>query len=232
MLDPGAVVNAADLLLLAVPDDAIADVAGSLRTSAGQFVVHLCGAHGVGVLAAAAPATPVALHPPMTFTGTAADLARIGGITFTATAPDAARPVVEQLVEGLGAGVQWIAEDRRAAYHAGLVHGGNHLVTLLVQATEVLRGAGLADPAGTVGPLMAAMLDNALRVGHGALTGPVARGDVQTVRAHLASLSGATRASYVVLAGATTELVAADGRIDAETAGRLREALDEEMMDR
>lgn len=232
VLPARAVVTMADLLLLGVPDDAIETVAAELAPQLrnGQFVVHLSGAHGLGVLAAVdeAGATPVALHPPMTFTGTAIDIERIPGVTFTATAPDAARPTIERLTKDLGAGVQWIAEEQRAAYHAGLVHGANHLVTLLAQASDVLRGAGIADPSATLAPLMTAMLDNALQSGHDALTGPIARGDVATVRAHLAALTGDTRASYVVLARSTVDRVAAAGRLDRDTAARLRQALDTE----
>jgi len=220
---------ASDVLLLAVPDDAIAEVAGRLRAAPGQYVVHLSGAHGTTVLQPAG-GVPVALHPPMTFTGTAADLGRIGGMTFTATAPEEAAPFVERLAKDLGAGLQWVAEDQRAAYHAGVVHGANHLVTLLVQSFEVLRQAGIEDPSATMRPLLAATLDNTLRAGHDALTGPIARGDADTVRAHLAALltaPGDTLATYVALARATAGRAAADGRIDSTTAGRLRVVLDE-----
>lgn len=219
---------AADVLLLAVPDDAIAEVAGRLDASPGQYVVHLSGAYGTEVLAGAG-GLPVALHPPMTFTGTAADLGRIGGMTFTATAPDEARPFVERLAKDLGAGVQWVAEEARAMYHAGVVHGANHLVTLLAQSFEVLRRAGVTDPSATMRPLLAATLDNTLRAGHDALTGPIARGDADTVRAHLAALRalpGETPATYVALARATVALAAADGRLDGPTAGLLEEVLD------
>ena len=91
-------------------------------------------------------------------------------------------------MKALGAQVQWVAEEQRAHYHAGLVHGANHLTTLLAQALAVLREAGVADPAATLRPLLTATLDNTLRSGHHALTGPIARGDVDTVAAHLAVL--------------------------------------------
>jgi predicted short-subunit dehydrogenase-like oxidoreductase (DUF2520 family) len=207
----------ADVVLVAVPDDAIGAVAAGLPLTADQYVVHLSGAHGLSVFGKTA-AVPVALHPPMTFTGTAVDLERIPGVTFTATAPDQARPFVERLVTDLKAGLQWVAEDQRALYHAGVVHGANHLVTLLAQSLDVLRAAGLADPAATMRPLLTAMLDNTLRSGHDALTGPIARGDVDTLRAHLAALRtmpGRTVPTYVELALATVELAGADGRIRA-----------------
>lgn len=159
----------------------------------------------------------------MTFTGTS--VPDLSEVTFTATAPDEARPFVERLVKDLGAGVQWVAEDQRATYHAGVVHGANHLVTLLAQSFEVLRAAGVTDPSATMRPLLRATLDNALSSGHDALTGPVARGDAGTVEAHLTALPPDTVPAYVALARATVELVAADGRIDASAAERLRAVL-------
>lgn len=222
VLDQAELVDAADLVLLGVPDDAIAAVASGLGTRAGQYVVHLSGAHGLAVLAGAAPATPVALHPPMTLTGSAEDLARLPGITFTATAPDSARETVDALVASLGARLQWVAEEQRAAYHAGVVHGSNYLVALVAQASEVLRQAGVQDPVATLRPLMTALLDNALTDGPAALTGPISRGDVETVRAHLAVLPDDVRPAYVALGLATTGLAEQAGRLDAGTADRLR----------
>lgn len=228
------VTTSAELLLIAVPDDAIGAVVADLPLTADQYVVHLSGAHGLSVLGDTR-AVPVALHPPMTFTGTAIDLDRIPAVMFTATAPDEARPFVERLVKDLGAaGVQWVPEEHRALYHAGVVHGANHLVTLLAQSFDVLRAAGIADPAATMRPLMTATLDNTLRSGSGALTGPIARGDLDTVRGHLSvlrSIPGATLPTYGALARATVEQVVADGRIDEATAQRFRSALDEVMLE-
>lgn len=221
VLSPDEVTARADVVLVAVPDDAIRQTAASLPLTADQYVVHLSGAHGTAILQTAA--IPVALHPPMTFTGNRPDLT---GITFTATAPDQARPVVERIVKALGAGLQWVAEDQRAQYHAGVVHGANHLVTLVTQALGVLRAAGIEDPAATLRPLLTATLDNTLRSGHDALTGPIARGDVETVAAHLAVLRGRTAGTYAELAGATVELATADGRLDATTAERFGEVLE------
>lgn len=221
VLSPEEVTTRADVVLVAVPDDAIAQVAADLPLTEDQYVVHLSGAHGLSVLAGI-QAIPVALHPPMTFTGGPADLT---DVVFTATAPEEAREVVERLVKSLGAGVQWVVEEDRALYHAGVVHGANHLTTLLAQAFEVLREAGIADPAATLRPLLIATLDNTLRSGHDALTGPIARGDVDTVAAHLAVLRGRTASTYAELAGATVDLAAADGRLDHTTAERFHQVL-------
>jgi predicted short-subunit dehydrogenase-like oxidoreductase (DUF2520 family) len=213
----------ADVIVVAVPDDLIHDVVRTLPLTQQQYVVHLSGAHGLSALSGV-PAIPVALHPSMTFLG---EVISLDGVMFTATAPDEARVLVERLVKSLGAQVQWVADEQRARYHAGLVHGANHLTTLLTQAIDVLREAGVADPAATLGPLVSATLDNTLRSGHHALTGPIARGDVDTVAAHLAVLRNRTASTYAELARATVELAAADGRLDAETAARFGEVLNE-----
>lgn len=222
VLTADEVTTRADVVLVAVPDDLIHQVAHELPLASGQYVVHLSGAHG---LIEDTAAIPVALHPAMTFPG---GVVSLEGVMFTATAPDDAREMVERLVKALGAQVQWVAEEQRAHYHAGLVHGANHLTTLVTQALAVLREAGVEDPAATLRPLVTATLDNTLRSGHHALTGPIARGDVDTVAAHLAGLRDRTASTYAELARATVELAAADGRLDPDTAARFGPVLNGE----
>jgi predicted short-subunit dehydrogenase-like oxidoreductase (DUF2520 family) len=225
VLTADEVTTRADVVLVAVPDDVIHDVAQTLPLTSAQYVVHLSGAHGLSPLEGLA-ATPVALHPAMTFPG---GVVPLSDVMFTATAPEAAREVVEQLVKSLGAQVQWVADEQRVRYHAGLAHGANHLTTLVSQAIGVLREAGVTDPVATLQPLLAATLDNTLRSGHHALTGPIARGDVDTVAAHLTALRvlrDRTATTYAELARATVGMAEADGRLDAQTAGRFTEVLD------
>ncbi|MEV0283791.1 Rossmann-like and DUF2520 domain-containing protein [Kribbella sp. NPDC050820] len=224
VLTAGEVATRADVVLVAVPDDVIEDVVEQLPLTSSQYVVHLSGAHGLRPLRGS-DAIPVALHPAMTFSG---GPVRLEDVMFTATAPDQARELVERLVKALGAQVQWVADKQRAQYHAGLVHGANHLTTLVTQALAVLREAGVQDPAATLRPLVTATLDNTLRSGHHALTGPIARGDVDTVAAHLAGLQDRTASTYAELARATVELAAADGRLDPDTAARFQKVLNGE----
>jgi predicted short-subunit dehydrogenase-like oxidoreductase (DUF2520 family) len=221
VLPPDEVTRRADVVLVAVPDDLIGSVAAGLPLTMDQYVVHLSGAHGLSVFGDVV-AVPVALHPPMTFTGGPVGLDQV---VFTATAPEQARAFVERLVKDLGAGVQWVAEAERARYHAGVVHAANYLTTLLAQAFAVLREAGVDDPAATLRPLLTATLDNTLRSGHDALTGPIARGDVDTVAAHLAVLRDRTASTYAELARATVDLASADGRLDDATVRRFERLL-------
>ncbi|MEU9130174.1 DUF2520 domain-containing protein [Kitasatospora sp. NPDC048540] len=237
LVSPPQVLAAADLVLLTVPDDALADlVAGLAATGAvrpGQIVVHTSGAHGAAVLepATRAGALPLALHPAMTFTGTSVDVARLAGCPFGVTAPEELRPVAEALVVEMGGEPEWVPEQVRALYHTALAHGANHLVTLVAQAMELLRSAGVAEPGQLLGPLLGAALDNTLRAGDAALTGPVARGDVGTVRRHLdqlATVAPDIGQAYRAMARATAQRAVRGGSLAAEPAAALLDVLNEE----
>jgi predicted short-subunit dehydrogenase-like oxidoreductase (DUF2520 family) len=236
VLEPEQVAAAADVLVLAVPDDSLIAVAEQLAASGavrpGQYVLHTSGRHGLDALAALTRlgARPIAFHPAMTFTGTAVDLER--GPVFGLTAAAADRPLAEELVAALHGVAMWVDEADRALYHAALAHGANHLVTLVAQSMDLLRTAGAADPAAVLRPLLTAALDNVLAYGDAALTGPVVRGDVTTIRAHVDALAAsdvddATIDAYLELARATARRAEADHRLDAATAGTIRQVLDE-----
>jgi predicted short-subunit dehydrogenase-like oxidoreductase (DUF2520 family) len=234
LVEPAAVLERADLVLLTVPDDALPGlVKGLAETGAvrpGQLLAHTSGRYGTAVLEPAlrAGALPLALHPAMTFTGTAVDVQRLAGCSFGVTAPDALRMAAEALVIEMGGEPEWIEEAARPLYHAGLAIGANHLVTLVAQAMDLLREAGVGEPGRMLGPLLGAALDNALRSGDAALTGPVARGDAGTVAAHLAELRAhapETVASYVAMARATADRALANGMLRAEYAAALLGAL-------
>lgn len=235
VLKPSAVARASDVLFLTVPDDMVANVSSMLAASGvihpGHFVVHTSGRHGLAVLAdaTAVGARAMAIHPAMTFTGTAVDFARLAGCAFGVTTGPDERAVAEALVADLGGQPMWIAEEHRTRYHAGLAHGANHLVTLVAEAMEVLATAGVDDPAVTLRPLLAAALENALTLGDFALTGPIVRGDANTVRDHLADLGANaphTLPSYIALARATLSRVVTDGRVLPIRAAKIAQILD------
>ncbi len=228
------VVRRAELVLLTVPDDALPELIAGLSATgswqAGQLVVHTSGRYGAAVFDAAAGhhVLGMALHPVMTFTGTTMDVVRLADCCFGITAPEPLRPVAEALVVEMGAEPVWIQEQDRPMYHAGLAHGANHLVTLVAQAMQVVGSAGVEEPQRLIAPLLQAALDNALRLGDAALTGPVARGDAGTVAAHLAQLAEQTPdilPTYVVLARATAERALASGRLTAAAAESLLDIL-------
>ena len=97
-----------------------------------------------------------------------------------------------RLVIEIGGEPVHVLEEQRALYHAALAHAANHLVTLVAHPPNCCSEAGVDDPAKVLRPLLTAALDNTLREGDVALTGPVARGDVGTVSAHIEAI-GARR---------------------------------------
>ncbi|SIR66223.1 Rossmann-like and DUF2520 domain-containing protein [Williamsia sterculiae] len=209
VLTPDRVAARSELLILAVPDavlvGVIDDLVGAVRP--GTIVAHTAGAHGVGVLAplAARGATPLAIHPAMTFTGGREDTTRLRTACFGVTAADEiGYAVASALVLEMGGEPVRIREEARPLYHAALAHGANHLVALVSDAVAALRAAiagqelpgqepvddrpgGLAER--MLAPLLTAALQNTLESGSAALTGPVARGDTAAVAAHLRALA-------------------------------------------
>ncbi|MFD4293562.1 Rossmann-like and DUF2520 domain-containing protein [Rhodococcus sp. NPDC058505] len=200
-----------ELLILAVPDDELPDLVHGLAATGsvrpGTIVVHTSGANGIGVLAplARAGALPLAIHPAMTFTGHDEDVARLASSCFGITAADEiGYAIAQSLVLEIGGEPVRVREEVRPLYHAALAHGSNHLVTLVSDAVAALRVALSGDeffgqqavdgePNGVaervLAPLLSAALDNALRRGPAALTGPVARGDRAAVATHLRVLA-------------------------------------------
>jgi len=231
LLPADDVARGCDLLLLAVPDDALADlVTGLAATGAlhrGQLVAHTSGRHGLAVLepAVRSGALPLALHPVLPFTGSAVDLARLVGVSFGVTTPQQLRPVGEALVLEMGGEPVWVLDAMRPLWHAALAHGANHLVTLVASAADLLRAAGAQDPGAVLGPLLQAALDGALAGGEAALTGPVVRGDAGTVAAHLAVLPDDVRPAYTALARLTADRALAAGRLRADQVAGLLEVL-------
>ncbi|MFD4673805.1 Rossmann-like and DUF2520 domain-containing protein [Lentzea sp. NPDC058450] len=237
--DPTEVAQRADLVLLAVPDDALEGlVKGLIATEslrAGQIVVHTSGAQGVKVLEPAAElgALTLALHPVMTFTGRPEDLQRMNSACVGVTAADGdevAWSVGEALVVEMDAEPVRVPEAVRPLYHAALAHGANHLITLVRDAADLLTNAGVANAERLLGPLLSAALDNALRHGDRALTGPVARGDTGTLRKHLGVLAQQapeTLPSYRVLARRTAERAERSGLLKPDAAEDVRTTLED-----
>ena len=240
VLDPDAITERAELVLIAVPDDEIAPLVTGLadlgHIHAGQILVHCSGRYGTDVLEAGTRlgALPIALHPSLTFTGTEVDLSRLRQATIAVTAPAPIRPVGEALVVELGAEPIDIAEADRPLYHAAITHASNHSITILAEAMELLAEAGVADPSAVLHALVDASVANTMQNGPKALTGPISRGDVGTIEAHLAALSEfslsrsnpAVRNSYIALARSTAAKALAMGRITEAQAQQILSALD------
>ena len=181
------------LRLLCVPDRAIPEVAAAIEP--GPWVAHVSGATA---LAALAPHTRrFSVHPLQTLTvsGGPTQLDGAWG-AVTAETPEAYARAT-WLAETLGLHPFVLADDRRALYHAGASMASNFLVTLYRAAERLFQEAG--TPPEALVPLMKRTIENGFD-----LTGPIARGDWETVDRHLAALDGTDLAPlYIALAEAT-----------------------------
>ena len=186
-------VRAGDVIL-AVPDDAIGEVVERLVSRngdlSGSTVAHLSGFHGLDVLApaVAAGADAVAMHPVMTFAGTADDVDRFRGTHVAVTATAGGRSWAATLIADLAGVMFSVAENDRATYHAAIAMAANYVVVLATLSSRLLADVNVPEPAGVLEPIMRAALSNGLHLGENALTGPIARGDLRTVCGHLLAL--------------------------------------------
>ena len=142
---------------------------------------------------------------------------------------EAAWLVGEALVLEIGAEPVRVPEELRPLYHAALAHGANHLVTLVREAADILANAGIEPAERVLAPLLSAALDNALRHGDRALTGPVVRGDAGTVATHLRHLDRRAPASaelYRALARRTAERALEGGLIGPDDSATITDALE------
>lgn len=192
--EPADAARDADLVLVSTPDDAIEAVVTDLVVAdvvgEGDLVVHVAGAHGLAPLrrAALAGAGVAACHPAQTVPAGAPDPEAIVGAAWAVTAAPADRGWARELVVQLGGEPHDVADTDRGLYHAALAVGSNAVAAATALARQLLLGARVDDPAAFLAPLVAASTANVLRDGAAAITGPVARGDVGTVAAHLAIL--------------------------------------------
>jgi predicted short-subunit dehydrogenase-like oxidoreductase (DUF2520 family) len=226
----------AELVLLAVPDDAVEPTATRLAEATafrpGAWVAHVSGALGLDVLATtvAAGGRRLAIHPLQTVPDVGSAIERIPGSAMAVTADDeeGAR-LGERLALDVGARPFPLADERRPLYHAAAVFASNYLVTLAGVAEDLFGVVGVPDPAGALIPLARTSLENVGRMGPaGALTGPAVRGDAGTVARNLEALrAAAPRAvpGYVELCRLALDLAERGGRLSSEDRGAVEEVL-------
>jgi predicted short-subunit dehydrogenase-like oxidoreductase (DUF2520 family) len=231
--EANALLDEVELVILAVPDDAIPAVAGSLRLYSGQAIVHTSGALGAEALSPAlAAGTQVgAFHPLVAFADTERAVAALKGATIAIEGDDRLAALLAEMAEAIGAHPVRLARGAKAAYHAAAVLAAGGFVALLDAIAELGRVAGL-DEAGSLaiyGPLIEQTLGNAQALGiRAALTGPITRGDRGTLQSHLAALR--THAPGVLplyKAAAEREITLAEerGALTPEAAKQLRTSL-------
>jgi predicted short-subunit dehydrogenase-like oxidoreductase (DUF2520 family) len=231
--EANALLDEVELVILAVPDDAIPSVAGSLRLYSGQAVVHTSGALGAEALSPAmAAGTQVgAFHPLVAFADTERAVAALKGATVAIEGDDQLAVLLAEMAEAIGAQPVRLARGSKAAYHAAAVLAAGGFVALLDAIAELGRVAGL-DEAGALaiyGPLIEGTLGNARALGiRAALTGPITRGDRGTLQSHLATLEAhAPGVLPLYRAAAEREIALAEARgaLTPEAAKQLRTSL-------
>ena len=215
-------------VLLAVPDAAVPDVADRLARlplPPEVPVLHLSGSLEMDALAPLARAghSVGGLHPLCAVADPVEGAERLRGAAFGVEGAGAARALAERIVRAAGGTALELAPGSRAAYHAAAVFASNYVVALLAVAERLMESAGI--PAERARPALAGLAAGAVEnVRDGgpaaALTGPVARGDAETVARHLARLSGDERRLYSLLAAEALRLARARG-LDAAAAARL-----------
>ena len=182
-------------VLIAVSDSAIPEVARLLKESGMKqgIAVHTCGALGPEALAplASAGVSCGALHPLQTFASPEQGLSALTGCTFAIDGDEAALEWARQIAHLLSSATLRVPPEGRPLYHAAAVMASNYVVSLVDAAAILMNAAGIRpdEALRALGPLVETSVANALRFGTAeALTGPVQRGDVETVSRHLAAL--------------------------------------------
>lgn len=201
----------ADNYLLSVPDDALATVAETLAHNGiahGALAFHASGACDAALLSPLRVhgARLGSLHPAYSFADPARAAAGFAGTLCALEGDPDACSALAVLAQQLGGRPFCLAPGGKLAYHAALSIASNYLVTLTGLALSVAQQAGIEPMLRTdlIGALMKHSLENALTMGpEAALTGPIARGDQNTVARHLQVLTGCERETYLALGRAT-----------------------------
>lgn len=228
-------VSQVGVVVLAVRDDAIAPLAGQLARSgavtAAHVVLHLSGVQGQEALGAlvSSRAALGSMHPLQTISDPDHAPERLRGAWAAVEGMPRAVETAEHLARDLGMHPFRLTGKAKAIYHTGAVFASNYFVVVEAVAQRLVRHAGLSDAEAweALRPLVRGTFESLVGEGGGppaALTGPVARGDVETIGRHLESLTRDDAALYRALGRAALELAQKRG-MDEDTAARVAEAL-------
>lgn len=189
------VARAADLVLLTVGDDVLPAVVRSLAAADAVTTdsrwIHTSGRHGAAVLRpiALSGGRVAACHPAQTFPTPGRGRDALPGTAWAVTASAHDRAWAHAFVALLSGGPVDVREADRVRYHAALTVGANGTSAVVALARDLLRSSGVHEPERFLQPLVTQAASNAVQRGAGALTGPVRRGDADTVAAHLHDLA-------------------------------------------
>jgi len=228
-----AAADAADLIFITTPDDAIAPVVSEIEWHSGQSVVHCSGAASTDILEPAKRlgAQVGAFHPLQTFASVKQSIDNIPGSTFAIEAEEPLLTTLKEMATALeGDWIKLKASDK-VLYHAAAFIACNYMVTLIKLATDLWQTFNIPTPQATKAlmPLLRGTLNNIDTVGiPQCLTGPIARGDTGTIKKHLEALQKSAPAllsTYRELGLQTIPVALAKGRINQQQAQELKAIL-------
>ncbi len=230
---PWEVTRGADVVFITTPDDLIESTCMSISEHRGfdknAVVIHCSGALSSDILSSARDygAEVATLHPLQSFASVDQAVSLVPGSFCAIEGDSSALPIVRQMVEDIGGILLEITAEKKMLYHAAAVAASNYLVTLIHLALELNEAAGLATDTSfnALLPLIRGTLSNIGAKGiPAALTGPIARGDVATVSAHLKAIekdAPELLQLYRCLGLYTVDLAKAKGTLDKETGNKL-----------
>ena len=228
-----AAADAAELIFITTPDDAIAPVVSEIEWHSGQSVVHCSGAASTDILEPAKRlgARVGAFHPLQTFASVKQSIDNIPGSTFAIEAEEPLLTTLKEMATALeGDWIELKASDK-VLYHAAAFIACNYMVTLIKLATDLWQTFNIPTPQATKAlmPLLRGTLNNIDTVGiPQCLTGPIARGDTGTIKKHLEALQKSAPAllsTYRELGLQTIPVALAKGRINQQQAQELKAIL-------
>jgi predicted short-subunit dehydrogenase-like oxidoreductase (DUF2520 family) len=235
---PWDITRCADVVFITTPDSVIEDTCSNISQKAGfadhTVVLHCSGALASTVLSRAkmCNAWIGSMHPLQSFASTDYRTNPFQGIIVSIEGEDPAVKIAKTIATDLGGTAVTLLTEAKTLYHASAVVASNYLVTLLDLAVQLIEEAGInrQDAFNLLKPLIEGTLSNIEKVGvRNALTGPIARGDVKTVKKHMEEI-GFKRpdllALYKLLASHTVDIAAAGNRVSESSIRELKKITD------
>jgi predicted short-subunit dehydrogenase-like oxidoreductase (DUF2520 family) len=224
------------IILLAVPDDQLAILASELREQQGfsteQVLVHFSGLHPAAILLPPKSNNlALSIHPLLPFANRQLASEKLTACPCALEGDEAAIDLGEELINAFGGQPFRIDSDHKALYHASACIASNFLVSLLATAAELLSECGVMTESSVqmLLPLVQASLDNVEQLGpQQGLTGPIVRGDIGTVTAHIAALKSSRPELlpfYQLLGTKTVELAESSARLPEEQAKKIKQLI-------
>jgi predicted short-subunit dehydrogenase-like oxidoreductase (DUF2520 family) len=226
-------VDAAEMVFFTTPDDVIAQVCSEVHWHKGQSVLHCSGAHSVDILEPARQlgAAVGSFHPLQTFADVDQAIENLPGSTFALEAEEPLLSTLKELTHLLNGHWVELKPGDKVLYHAGAVFACNYLVTLVKLALDLWRDFGVSSKEATRAllPLLRGTLNNIDNIGlPDCLTGPVARGDLGTIKRHLNALESRSPSlliTYKELGLQTIPIALAKGKVNEQKAEEMKTLL-------